>query len=64
MLGKEGGGYMKILSEKQLPSGDWELDCEFSQEELNILLSYAVVDILKKQLKRDKKRNKKGKKSE
>jgi hypothetical protein len=55
---------MKILSEKQLSSGDWELECEFSQEELNMLLSYAVVDILKKHLKQDKKRSKKGKKSE
>jgi hypothetical protein len=50
---------MKILAEKKLPSGDWELDCEFSQEELNILLSYAVNRILKKQLKLEKKKGKK-----
>lgn len=50
---------MKILSERQLPSGDWELDCEFSQEELNILVSYALVKLLKKQIKKEKKRHKK-----
>jgi hypothetical protein len=27
------------------------MECEFTQEEINMLISYAVVDILKKQLK-------------
>jgi len=47
---------MKILSEKQLPSGDCQLDCEFTDEEIQILLNYAIVDILKKQIKKGKKK--------
>lgn len=50
---------MKILSEKQLPSGDYQLDCEFTDEEVKILLNYAVVNILKEQLKKEKKGKKK-----
>ena len=50
---------MKILSEKQLPSGDYQLDCEVTDEEVQILLNYAIVDILKKQVKKGKKRKKK-----
>lgn len=50
---------MKILSEKQLPSGDYELECEFTEVEVQILLNYAVVNILKSQLKRANRKRKK-----
>jgi hypothetical protein len=42
---------MKILEIIDNDDGSCTMDCEFSQEELNMLLSYAVVDILKKQIK-------------
>lgn len=45
---------MKILSEKQLPSGDWELDCEFADEEVHLLINYAFNRILKEQIEKMK----------
>lgn len=52
---------MKVIKidEDSLHKGYCTMYCEFSQEEINILLEYAVNDILKKQIERlelDKKR--------
>jgi hypothetical protein len=53
---------MKILAEKQLANGDYQLDCEFTDEEVQVLLNYAVVNILKEQIKNEKKIQRKKKK--
>jgi hypothetical protein len=50
---------MKILSEKQLPSGDYQLDCEFTEEEIQMFIQYAFVNILKDTIKREKRKEKK-----
>lgn len=41
---------MKILKITENNNGTCTMECEFSQEELNILLSYAVTNILKDQI--------------
>ena len=45
---------MKILKVYEPEEGSkcCKVDCEFTEEEIEILLSYAVTDILKKQIKR------------
>lgn len=52
---------MKVLSEKKLSSGDYELDCEFTDYEVQFLINYAVNAILKKQVKELKKKKKEKK---
>jgi hypothetical protein len=54
------GGIMKILSEKQLPSGDYELTCDFSDQEIQMLVQYAFVNILKDMVKREKRKEKRN----
>lgn len=43
---------MKILKEYEPENGFVKMDCEFEQEEMEMLLSHAVTDILTKQLKK------------
>jgi hypothetical protein len=54
MFGKERNRDMKIISEKKLPNGDSEFECDFTKEEVNILLSYAVNRILKDIIEQEK----------
>ena len=51
---------MKIIKidEDSPRNGYCALHCEFSQEEINIFVEYAVNDILKKQIKKMEKDNK------
>jgi hypothetical protein len=41
---------MKILSDKKLPSGEYQLECVFTEEEIQFLINYAVNDILKRHI--------------
>jgi len=43
---------MKILKITDQDDGSCILDCEFLEEEVNFLIEYAVIDILKKQIER------------
>jgi hypothetical protein len=43
---------MEILEIVDNDDGSCTMECEFTQEEINMLISYAVVDILKKQIKK------------
>jgi len=45
---------MQILKIHEPKEGEQcvKMDCEFSEEEAEMLLSYAVTDILKKQIER------------
>ena len=43
---------MKILKITEQDDGSCMLDCEFSEEEVNFFIEYAVIDILKKQIER------------
>jgi len=45
---------MKVLSERKLKGGMVEFKCDFTQKELEILVSYAMSDILRKQIARKK----------
>jgi RNA polymerase-binding transcription factor DksA len=51
---------MKVIKidEDSLHKGYCTMYCEFEQEEINILLEYAVNDILKKQIEKIKQDNK------
>ena len=49
---------MKFISEKQLPSGDWLWDVDFEEGEIQMLVNYAVNDILKKYLEENEKEEK------
>jgi len=42
---------MKVLKVHEPKDGFCTMECEFSEEEINIFVEYAVVDILKKQMK-------------
>lgn len=42
---------MEILEIVENDDGSCTMECEFNKEELDMLVSYAVVDILKKQIK-------------
>jgi len=42
---------MEILEIKENKDGSCNVECEFTEEEIQELLSYAVNDILKKQIK-------------
>ncbi len=42
---------MEILNIKENEDGSCILECEFSQDEVNILINYAVNHILKEKLK-------------
>ena len=46
---------MKVISEKELPSGEYELEFDFSEEEIDLLVTYAVEKILEEQLEKEKK---------
>ena len=46
---------MELISEKELPSGDYELEFEFTEEEIHLLLNYALKRIIKEQLEEEKK---------
>jgi len=52
---------MKILKEYEPEDGFVKMDCEFEQEELEMLLSHAVTDILTKQLEEKIEEELKGK---
>jgi hypothetical protein len=54
MLGKERNRDMKIISEKKLPNGSSEFKCEFTQEEVNLFLSYAITRILQDMIEQEK----------
>jgi len=41
---------MKIDELKELEDGSCELDCEFTEEEIKILLNYAVNNLLKEKM--------------
>lgn len=41
---------MKILKIIEQKDGSALMDCEFTQSEINTLIGYAVVDILKKEI--------------
>ncbi len=43
---------MKVLDIVERDDGFCDMNCEFSEEEVNILLEYAVNRILEEQLKR------------
>jgi len=43
---------MKILKVHEPENGFVKMDCEFEQEEIEMLVSHAVTDILTKQLKK------------
>ncbi len=45
---------MKILKVHEPKDGFCTMECEFSEEEINFFVEYAVVDILKKQIKNAK----------
>lgn len=49
---------MKILSEKEEDNGTYTLDVEFEDGELNMLVNYAVNDILKKQVESEERKGK------
>ena len=49
---------MKFISEKQLPNGDWLWDVDFEEGEIEMLVNYAVNDILKKYLEENEKEEK------
>lgn len=44
---------MKVISMKELDNGMCELDCEFTEEERDILIEFAVNRILEEQLKKE-----------
>lgn len=52
---------MKILKVKDCKDGTTVLDCEFTSEEIQRLVQYAIVDIIRKMIKEYEK-NKKVKK--
>lgn len=43
---------MKVLNIKENDDGSATIELEMTEEENNILLEYAIVDILKKQIKK------------
>ena len=43
---------MEILNITENDDGSCTMDCEFTPEEVEFFVDYAVVDILKKQIKR------------
>ena len=49
---------MIILKEKQTESGNYEFYCEFEENEIHLLLNYAVNNILKEQIERMKNKEK------
>jgi len=44
---------MEILNIKDRDDGYCELDCEFTDEEIKILINYAVNNILKERIKEE-----------
>ena len=49
---------MKVLEIKDQPDGSCIMECEFTEKEVDFFLNYAVNDILKKQIEKMSKDNK------
>ncbi len=43
---------MNVLKMTELPDGSVDMELEMTEEENNMFVEYAIVDILKKQIKR------------
>lgn len=42
---------MEILEIKENEDGSCDMECKFTEEEVNLLLNYAVVNILREKIK-------------
>jgi len=44
---------MNVLDIKDKDDGSCELDCEFTDEEVKLLLNYAIVDIIREYVEKE-----------
>ena len=44
---------MEVLNIKDKDDGSCELDCEFTDEEIKILLNYAIINIIREYIKKE-----------
>jgi hypothetical protein len=51
---------MEVLSIKEQPDGSAIIELSMTEEENNLLVEYAVIDILKKEIKRAEEQNEQG----